>query len=269
MTQALLPAIERRIFRRRMITAVIAALVLIWFGVTAASFGLTPARLMDAALRLFQFAGEALPPSPGPFQEPILLALAETIAMAFLGTLAAAIIGLPLGVLAARTVLTIKPIHFALRRVLDIFRTIPAIIWAFIFVRAVGLGPMAGWLAIAMSDFAAFAKLHGEAIENVDNKAAEAMRATGAGRTLVLRFGILPASLPVYLAQVLYFFESNIRSAAILGIVGAGGIGFQLSERVRGYLWDQVFFIIILFLVIAALLDMASRALRKRLMRGT
>lgn len=269
MSIALANAIERRVQRGRLIAIGTSALVVFWFVWSAIDFGITPARLIEAGGRLLEFAAAAMPPSPGLFLEPILWALAETVAMAFLGTLAAAIIGLPLGVLAARNVLTIRPFHFALRRVLDVFRTIPAIIWAFIFVRAVGLGPMAGWLAIAMSDFGALAKLHGEAIENVDGKAAEAIRATGAGRIVTLRYGILPASLPVYLAQVLYFFEANIRSAAILGIVGAGGIGFQLSERVRDYMWDQVFFIIILFLVIAAALDTASRALRRRLMRGT
>ncbi len=268
MSRALSVEIERRVWRGRMIAMGVGVLSAVWFIWSAIDFGITPQRLLEAGERLLQFAGAAMPPSPGPFLEPILLALAETIAMAFLGTMAAAVIGLPLGVLAARNVLTFKPLHFAYRRVLDVFRTIPAIIWAFIFVRAVGLGPMAGWLAIAMSDFAALAKLHGEAIENVDGKAGEGIRSTGAGRVITLRYGILPASLPLYLAQVLYFFESNIRSAAILGIVGAGGIGFQLSERVRDYMWDQVAFIIILFLVIAAVLDTASRSLRRRLMRG-
>lgn len=267
MSIALSRQIELRVRRGRLMAMGVGGLVAVWFIWSAVDFGITPQRLVAAGDRLLEFAAAAMPPSPGLFLEPILLALAETIAMAFLGTLTAAVIGLPLGVFAARNVLTFKPLHFAYRRVLDVFRTIPAIIWAFVFVRAVGLGPMAGWLAIAMSDFAALAKLHGEAIENVDGKASEAIRATGAGRIVTLRYGILPASLPVYLAQVLYFFESNIRSAAILGIVGAGGIGFQLSERVRDYMWDQVAFIIILFLVIAAVLDTASRALRRRLMR--
>lgn len=195
----------------------------------------------------------------------ILIRLGETVAMAFLGTLLASLIALPLGFIGAKTVIANAALHFIVRRLFDFFRGMPALIWALVFVRAVGLGPMTGVLAFMMSDFAPLAKLYAEAIETADPKELEGVRASGAGGITLLRFGLLPQVLPIMISQALYFFESNVRSAAILGIVGAGGIGVMLAEAIQFNLWREVAFIILLFLVTVALIDTGSRLLRERL----
>ena len=185
--------------------------------------------------------------------------------MAFLGTFVAAVIALPLGFLGARNVLVNALAHFSIRRVFDGFRGVDQLIWALAFVRAVGLGPLAGVMAIAAADICVLAKLFAEAIENADPRQTEAVTAAGGTRLLAIRFGLLPQVLPVLLAQVLYSFESNTRSAAILGVVGAGGIGLQIAERIKVRYWDEVSFIIILILVTVAVIDQLSARVRRRL----
>jgi phosphonate transport system permease protein len=125
-------------------------------------------------------------------------------------------------------------------------------------------GPLAGVLAIITSDTGTLAKVYSEAVENVDKKQLDGVKATGAGTLQLYRFGALPQIMPVFLSLSLYFFESNTRSATILGIVGAGGIGLQLSERMRANLWDQTAFIILLILITVALIDHLSRLIRER-----
>ena len=189
----------------------------------------------------------------------------ETIAMAFLGSCFAGLIAIPLGFLGARNVIGNPLLHFLIRRVFDFFRGIPPLVWALIFTRAVGLGPMTGMLAFIASDFAALAKLNAEAIETADAKPIEGVRSTGARSLAILRFGLLPQILPVMLGQTLFFFESDVRSAAILGIVGAGGIGRILDLSIHLLYWREVGVIILLFLVTVALIDTGSRWLRQRL----
>ena len=192
----------------------------------------------------------------------IALGLAQTLGMAFLGTFVASLIALPLGFLAARNVVGFSPFRHLVRRVLDVFRGVDQLIWALVYVRAVGLGPLAGVLAIMTSDTGILGKLYSEAVENIDKKQVEGVKATGAAPLALYRFGALPQVIPVFLAQSLYFFESNTRSATILGIVGAGGIGMQLSERMRVQYWDQACFIIILILIMVGLIDWLSGKLR-------
>ena len=194
----------------------------------------------------------------------ILLGLGETLAMAFLGTLLAALIALPMGFLAARNMVRVALVRQVVRRAADVFRGVDSLVWALVYVRAVGLGPLAGVLAIITRDIGDFTKLYSEAIENIDNKPMDGVRATGASGLQELRFGALPQVLPVLLSQVLYLFESNVRSATVLGVVGAGGIGLQLSERIRVQYWDQAAFIILLVLLTVTVIDTASRHLRQR-----
>ncbi len=135
-------------------------------------------------------------------------------------------------------------------------------------MRAVGLGPLAGVLAIATTDIGILSKLFAEAIENVDRKQVDGVQATGANAVQRMRFGIIPQVLPIMISNVLYMFESNTRSATILGIVGAGGIGFHLSDRIRAHRWDEVGFIIIMIIVVVALIDFVSHMLRSRLIKA-
>jgi phosphonate transport system permease protein len=204
-----------------------------------------------------------IPPATGGALGAMLHALAETLAMAFLGTLLAALAALPLGFLGAKNVLPAALLHFGLRRSFDSLRGVDSLIWALIFVSAVGMGPFAGILALAVPDAGTLAKLFAEAIENADRRQVEAVRAAGGGRVMQARFGLAPQVLPVMASHVLYFFESNVRSASILGVVGAGGIGLALSERIRINNWDEVAFLIILILVTVSIIDTLSGRLRR------
>jgi phosphonate transport system permease protein len=140
--------------------------------------------------------------------------------------------------------------------------------YAPIFVNVVGLGPFAGIMAIAMSDTGTFAKLFAEAIENVDRRPVEGIRAAGGNWLHVMRFGILSQVFPVMLSNGLYYFESNTRSATILGVVGAGGIGLQLADRIRVNNWDEACFIIILILLTVSLIDTLSKEIRLRMINN-
>ncbi|MCC6920936.1 MAG: phosphonate ABC transporter, permease protein PhnE [Alphaproteobacteria bacterium] len=252
-----------------------------WIGSTVAlaylawlwvRFGLTPELLWKGISRLAGFIVEMLPPDPCVRAEPpletvcytgeFLSATGETLGMAFLGTLFAALIAFPLAFLGASNVVPNRAAHFIVRRFFDMFRGIPSLIWALIFVASIGLGPMAGVLALMMSDFAALAKLGAETIENADRKPVDGVTATGATRLQILRFALVPQVLPVQLSQALYFFESNVRSAAVLGIVGAGGIGYYLSDLARNSQWSMVAFILVVFLVLVAVIDAISKRLR-------
>lgn len=228
-------------------------------------FDLTPIRLWNGLSGIGTIIVLMFPPSPGAQWDDILRGLAESVAMAFLGTFAAMIVAVPLGFLGARNVLVNTLAHFTVRRFYDGFRGIDQLIWALAFVRSVGLGPLAGVLAIFAAEIAVMAKLFAEAIENADAKQAEGITAVGGNALLRIRFGLLPQVLPVMLAQFLYQFEANVRSASILGVVGAGGIGLQIAERIKVRYWDQVLFIIILILVTVAVIDAISSRIRRRL----
>jgi phosphonate transport system permease protein len=206
-----------------------------------------------------------IPPAHGGHLGQKLHGLAETLAMAFMGTLLAAIAAAPLGFAGARNVLPVRLLHFGLRRLFDGLRGIDSLIWAIVFVAAVGMGPFAGILALAVPDTGTLAKLFAEAIENVEKRQVEGIEAAGATGIERARFGILPQVLPVMLSHVLYFFESNTRSATILGVVGAGGIGLQLAERIRLDDWQEVAFIILLILVTVTVIDWVSGRLRRRI----
>src|SRR5262249_54923065 len=144
----------------------------------------------------------------------------------------------------------------------DGIRGVDALIWALMFVNVVGLGPFAGVMAIAVSDTGTLAKLFAEAIEHSDRRQIEGVRATGANRLQIVRFAMLPQVFPVLLSHALYYLESNTRSATILGVVGAGGIGLHLADRIRVNNWDEVSFILIMILVTVTGIDLVSKVIR-------
>jgi len=231
-------------------------------------FELSPIRLWAGSDKLLEVASHLFPPTVGDAFYDYLWALFQTIAMAFLGTVIAAVLAIPLGLLCARNVLPVRIAQFFFRRTSDTLRGIDQVIWALIFVRAVGLGPLAGILAIIISDTGTLAKLYSEAIENAEKKQVDGIRACGGNPIQTVRFGIIPQVLPVMLSNVLYIFESNTRSATILGIVGAGGIGFYLADRIRTMLWEEASFIMIMILVAVYAIDWISKLIRRRLIGG-
>lgn len=227
----------------------------------------SPLRIWNGLSKLGFLVQFMLPPTPGDGFWEYCYGILETLAMAFLGTLIAAVVALPLGFLGAKNIVPNWLFHFSLRRLFDGFRGIDGLVWALIFVSAVGMGPFAGVLAIAVSDVMIFAKLFAEAIENVDRKPIEGVRAAGGNQVQTLRMGVFPQVFPVILSHILFFFESNTRSATILGIVGAGGIGLQLSDRIRINNWDEALFIILMILVTVAVIDNISRRIRLKLIQ--
>lgn len=243
----------------------------LWLGLlTLLGFGLwwidaSPTRIWDGLSKLGFLVRFMFPPSDGGVFWEHVHAMAETLAMAFLGTVVAVVVALPLGFLGAKNVVPNWLFHFSLRRGFDTLRGIDSLVWALIFVSAVGMGPFAGVLAIAISDVMIFSKLFAEAIENIERKQVEGVRSAGAGDVQTLRLAVFPQVLPVMLSHVLYFFEGNVRSATILGIVGAGGIGLQLSDRIRIGNWDEAAFIILMILVTVSIIDNLSRRIRARL----
>ena len=242
-----------------------AAAFVAWVLALCVWFDITPGRIWRGASGLLVIVRQMIPPSPGEQWPDILRGLAESVAMAFLGTVVAAVVAVPLGFLGARNVVVNALAHFSLRRVFDGFRGMDQLIWALAFVRAVGLGPLAGVLALFAAEVAVLAKLYAEAIENADRKQQEGIIACGGSRVLAMRYGLLPQVLPVLFAQALYAFESNVRSASILGVVGAGGIGLQIAERIKVRYWEQVAFIIILILITVGVIDFLSSKVRQRL----
>ncbi|HFQ5647809.1 TPA: phosphonate ABC transporter, permease protein PhnE [Yersinia enterocolitica] len=194
-----------------------------------------------------------------------------TLAIVFAGTLTATLIALPLSFLAARNVMStpsLRLISFVVRRFLDIFRGIDMAIWGLIFVRAVGMGPLAGVLAIIMQDMGLLGKLYAEGHEAVDKSPNRGLTAMGANALQKQRFGIFTQSFPTFLALSLYQIESNTRSAAVLGFVGAGGIGLVYVENMRLWNWDVVMFITLIMVVIVMIMDKVSATLRKKYIVG-
>lgn len=194
--------------------------------------------------------------------ETIYVGLAETVAIAFLGTLLGSVAALLIAFAAARNTMPAALPRHAVRRFLDILRGVDSLIWALVFVRAVGLGPLAGVLATFVSDTGSLSKLYSEAIENIDRKQVEGVRATGASGIKVIRYGYIPQILPVFISLSLYSFESSARSATILGIVGAGGIGKVIVDRFRAGHFDQVAFVVLNVLVMVYAIDFLSGKIR-------
>ena len=223
---------------------------------------LSPLRIWQGLGQLGTIVGLMVPPGAGGHLATYAEALGQTLAIALLGTVAAGVLALPFGFLAARNVVANRVVHALARRSLDTVRSVDVLIWALIWVGVVGLGPFAGALAIACADFGALAKLMSETIEGTPPGAADAVRASGGSRLQVLRYGVLPQVLPVFASQLLYFFEANTRSATVIGIVGAGGIGLYLVEQIRVLEWDQVAFLILMILLAVGVIDQVSRRLR-------
>lgn len=196
-------------------------------------------------------------------------AIFETILMAFLGTMGAALVALPMAFLAAKNFTPVLTLRFGIRRIFDFVRGVDGLIWTIILSRAFGPGPMTGALAILITDTGSFGKMFSEALENVDEKQIEGVRSTGARPLQRYRFGVIPQITPVLLSQVLYYLESNTRSATIIGAITGGGIGLLLTQAIITQKdWEEVSYYIVLILLMVMLMDWLSGILRRRLIAG-
>ena len=255
------PQVFERPASARLATPMMAlvAFAIFIFGLVDLDF--SPLRFINGLHQLGWISLMMLPPDPGSSLPLYLKALGETLSIALLGTTLAAVLALPVSLFAARNIVPTL-VRFPIRRLLDSIRGVDTLIWALVWINVVGLGPFAGVLAIAVSDFGAFGKLFSEAIEGADQKQVEGIRASGGSALHEIRFGLMPQVLPVIAGQVLYFIESNTRSATIIGIVGAGGIGLQLAEQIRVLEWQKVSFLILMILIAVAIIDYISGKLR-------
>lgn len=196
----------------------------------------------------------------------VWLKLGQTIVMAFVGTVFASLLAFPLAFAAARNITRSRIVNQMTKRLFDFLRSVDMLIWALFFTRAFGPGPLAGISAIFFTDTGTFGKLYSEALENIDDRQREGIKSVGATPVLVQRYGVVPQVLPIFLSQSLYFWESNTRSATIIGAVGAGGIGLKLWEAMRTNSdWENVAYMVLLILAVVFVFDNISGALRKRL----
>ena len=199
----------------------------------------------------------------------VVWALFETVLMAFLGTIGAALVALPLGFAAASNFMPFRAIRFAFRRVFDFIRGVDGLIWTIILSRAFGPGPMTGALAILITDTGTFGKMFSEALENIDEKQIEGIRSTGANAVQRARFGVIPQVTPVLLSQVLYYLESNTRSATVIGAIVGGGIGLLLTQAIQTQKdWEEVAYYMTLIVLMVMAMDSLSGWLRRKLIKG-
>jgi phosphonate transport system permease protein len=214
-------------------------------------------RLGDWLLRLWPPDLSELP--------SFLQALWQTLAIAILGTAAAGVAAIPLAVGVARTTAPVPWLSKPLRLVLNVLRAIDTAIFALFFVAVVGLGPFAGVLGVACHTTGSMAKLFAEGLEGIPREPVEAVEATGAGRVRTLAFAVLPEALPGLAGVALYLWEYNVRASVILGIVGAGGIGYELLVSLKLLDFPRLATVLILVLAMVSLIDALSAHLRKRL----
>jgi phosphonate transport system permease protein len=225
--------------------------------------GADPWRLARGLPWIADFLRRMLPPDPSVLPAALKGALL-TVEIALLGTAVAAVLALPLGFVSARNVAP-APIFYPARTVLNLFRSVDTLVYALIFVAAVGLGPFPGVLAVIAYTTTSLAKLYSEAIEGIEPGPVDAITATGATRLQILRFGVLPQVLPLFLSYILYRLETNIRAATILGFVGAGGIGFYLQTYLRMIDYPAASTVLLVTIAMVMVVDAASSRLRARL----
>ncbi|APG48310.1 phosphonate ABC transporter, permease protein PhnE [Phaeobacter porticola] len=201
--------------------------------------------------------------------QDVAWAIFETLLMAFLGTMGAGLIALPLAFAATRNFMPLRSVRFATRRFFDFVRGVDSLIWTVVLARAFGPGPLTGALAILVTDTGTFGKIFSEALENVDQKQIEGVASTGAKPAQRYRFGVIPQITPVLLSQLLYFLESNTRSATIIGAITGGGIGLLLTQAIITQKdWEEVAYYIVLIILMVMLMDWMSGWLRRRLIKG-
>jgi phosphonate transport system permease protein len=228
-------------------------------------FDTTPQTLQTPAVGLFGLTLPRLGLSGVHFGYPIIIDyVIETLQIAIIGTTLSIFLALPIAMLAARNV-SHPVVYFVTRLLLNANRAIPEIIFALVFVAAVGLGPFGGVLALAVGSVGFMSKVYAEAIEAIDPQQILAVRATGAGRLQTLVYAVLPQAMPVIASYSLLNFEHNVRSATILGIVGAGGVGFILQKYLSLFMYTHLTGALIVIIIVVTVIDRVSDRIRKGL----
>ena len=213
--------------------------------------------------RIWEFLKGIFPPDFSGITVYVRLML-ETVGMGISGTFLAVLISIPMGVLSARNVIHAPVIYNIMKEISNFFRAMPELMFALIFVAAVGLGPFAGVLAIAIHTAGFLGKFYAEAIENVDPKPVEAIEATGARFIQRIRYSVFPQVMPLFNSYNLYILDRNIRASTVMGIVGAGGIGFDLVMSMKLFEYQKTATLILIILLTVMLVDWLSSYLRKK-----
>lgn len=272
----LLAAYEATVRSRRVHTALILACVAVAIGLSSISAEVAPVRLIENIGRFTSYIGRLFYLESGApvWTDPAewywglprwLRLLGETLLMAYVGTMLGAAGALGLSFLAAANVAPSRWLRIAVRRFCELCRTVPELVFALMFVIAFGLGPMAGVLAVAIHTLGALGKLFAEVVENIDMKPVEGVSATGADWHVAMRFGALPQTMSNFVSYTLLRFEINVRGAAVMGFVGAGGIGQDLIEAIRKFYYSDVSAILVLILLTVAVIDTLTGRIRHRL----
>jgi len=251
---------QPRVTPLRILFLVIAIAVLIY---SANVSDIRPGELLSGSSTMGEYVSRYFPPDFTDWRF-YLADVIETVAMGIWGTLLAAIVAIPLSIFASENLCPVWVVQ-PTRRVMDTMRAINEIVFALMFVVAVGLGPFAGVLAIFVHTAGTLGKLFSEAVENIEIGPIEGVRASGASKFQEILFGVVPQVMPLWISYTLYRFEANVRSAAVLGIVGAGGIGVSLYQSFRSFKYPKVCAILIILIVVVGLLDVLSARLRRRL----
>jgi len=259
--------------RKRLVTTVYAALFMIAFGLSAWVGEFDLLKLLRSLPRVHEYAVKTLPTlsmatlwhdlnewfyAPGKW----LSLLWETILIAYTATLLGTIGALALCFHASQNMRRGSISYWVVRRVFEIARTIPDLVYALIFVFAFGIGPLAGILAIAVHSMGGSGKLFAETVENIDMKPVEGLRATGANWLQIVRFGVLPQVLPNFATFTLWRFEINVRTASVIGFVGAGGIGQELYTAIARLYYEDISALLLLLVITVMLIDYGCEKLR-------
>ncbi|PWQ96224.1 phosphonate ABC transporter, permease protein PhnE [Leucothrix arctica] len=260
-THTALPELPKRSAKRSLFHliawgVVIALLALSWEGAE-----MRPSAIWTDADNMAQFASEFFPPN---FKDLdfYIKEMIITLQIAVWGTALAIVVSIPLGILCSENMVPWW-VYQPVRRVMDAARAINEMVFAMLFVVAVGLGPFAGVLALFVHTTGVLAKLFSEAVEAIEPSPVEGIRATGASPVQEIIYGVIPQVLPLWISYSLYRFESNVRSASVVGMVGAGGIGVILWESIRGFQFPETAAVMIVIIATVTLLDLLSQQLRK------
>lgn len=238
----------------------VAVLLLLW---SAGGVGFDFVKLGDGAINMGEFLSRLFPPDFSKIGTIVML-LIETFQMAVVGTVLGAVLSLFVAFAAASNIAP-KWLYYPARWVMNIIRSVPDLVFALMFVSAVGLGPFAGILAMTLGSLGSIGKIFAEAMESVDRGPIVAMQAVGASKRQVIQYGILPQAAPLLVSYTLLLFEGNVRGATILGLVGAGGIGLELTTAMRMYDYGHLSAIIICIIVLVTAIDQGSALIRRRI----
>ncbi len=243
----------------RFLGSLIIFLVLVWAWHGAE---MNPSLLVQDAGNMWILFKDFMPPD---FTNWVLYSteMLVTVQIAIWGTLLAVVAAIPCGILSSENLVPVW-VYQPVRRLMDAARAINELVFAMLFVVAVGLGPFAGVMALFIHTTGVLAKLFSEAVEAIEEQPVEGVRATGANSIHEIIYGVIPQVLPLWISYSLYRFESNLRSATVLGIVGAGGIGVVLWESIRGFMYPEAAAIIIIIIVSVTIIDVVSQVIRRR-----